>query len=273
MAQDPYMAPALVKEPIYYQLHQALRQLIHDEALLPGGKFLTERVIAERFGVSRATANKCLAGLVGEGLLEFRKGLGTFVKPVPLGYDLNRLISFTEKARAAGVEPETRVLKFTERLASGLPADVRARLQLSGRQLVLDVMRLRLAGGKPVILERRYLVRRRCSSLTRHDLAGSLYQALTLKCHLEIAGADQTIRAIAVAPADARLLGVAPGTPALSANAIGHLEDQTPIWWEHTIYRGDVYEFHTQLGGIRDARCAVGRLRLGDAAGRQGASS
>lgn len=267
------MPAALVKEPIYYQLHQALRQVIHEQALSPGGKFLTERVIAERFGVSRATANKCLAGLVGEGLLEFRKGLGTFVRPAPLGYDLNRLISFTEKARAAGVEPATRVLKFAERSASVLPADIRARLQLSARQVVLDMMRLRLAGGKPVILERRYLVRRRCPSLTRDDLAGSLYQALTVKCHLEIAGADQTIRAIALAPADAKVLRVAAGTPALSATAVGHLEDQTPIWWEHTIYRGDVYEFHTQLGGIRDARCAVGRLRMGNAAGKQGASS
>jgi len=54
------MAPALVKEPIYYQLHQALRQVIHEEALSPGGKFLTERVIAERFGVSRAWIGKML---------------------------------------------------------------------------------------------------------------------------------------------------------------------------------------------------------------------
>ncbi|MFN9913156.1 MAG: GntR family transcriptional regulator, partial [Pirellulaceae bacterium] len=43
-------------------------------------RFLTEREIADRFGVSRPTANKALASLVSEGLLEFRRGVGTFVQ-------------------------------------------------------------------------------------------------------------------------------------------------------------------------------------------------
>lgn len=257
------MAVNLVKEPIYYQLHQALRQVIQERSLAPGEKFLTERQIAQRFGVSRATANKCLAGLVGEGVLEFRKGLGTFVKPAPLGYDLNKLISFTHKAQAVGVVPHTRVLRFLQRPAWKLEPALRRELRLDARQSVLDVVRLRLAGSTPVILERRFLVRRFCTDLTRDDLAGSLYEALSRKCRLKIAGAEQTIRAVALAAADARLLKVATATPALSATATAYLDDQTPLWWENTIYRGDVYEFHTRLGGIGDSRPALGRLRLG----------
>jgi DNA-binding GntR family transcriptional regulator len=45
-----------------------------------GERLLTERQICERFGVSRATANKALSNLVSEGVLEFRKGVGTFVR-------------------------------------------------------------------------------------------------------------------------------------------------------------------------------------------------
>jgi DNA-binding GntR family transcriptional regulator len=53
-----------------------------------GDRFLTERQVSEQFGVSRATANKALANVVAEGVLEFRKGVGTFVREPLLDYDL-----------------------------------------------------------------------------------------------------------------------------------------------------------------------------------------
>ena len=93
------MASLLVKEPIYQQLNGYLKQLIDSGECPIGGKFLTERQICERYGVSRATANKALSNLVSEGLLEFRKGVGTFVRGRPLDYNLRALVSFTDKAR------------------------------------------------------------------------------------------------------------------------------------------------------------------------------
>ena len=74
------MAYLLVKEPIYQQLNGQLRLLIGSKECPLGSQFPTERQICERYGVSRATANKALSNLVSEGLLEFRKGVGTFVR-------------------------------------------------------------------------------------------------------------------------------------------------------------------------------------------------
>ena len=73
-----------------------------------GGKFLTERAICGRFEVSRATANKALSNLVSEGLLEFKKGVGTFLKSKPPEEDIQSLASFTRNAIAAGKVPTTR---------------------------------------------------------------------------------------------------------------------------------------------------------------------
>src|SRR6478672_10049530 len=102
----------LVKEPIYQQLNCQLRTLITSGEYADGSQFLTERQICERFGISRATANKALSNLVSEGLLEFRKGIGTFVRGRALDYNLKALVSFTDKAVAAGKRPTTEVLQF-----------------------------------------------------------------------------------------------------------------------------------------------------------------
>ena len=70
----------LVKTPIYQQLSQQLRDLIRQGEFKANDQFLTERQISDRFGVSRATANKALSNLVSEGILEFKKGIGTFIR-------------------------------------------------------------------------------------------------------------------------------------------------------------------------------------------------
>ena len=98
----------LVKEPIYQQLNTHLRRSSRPESTRSGLQFLTERQICERFGVSRATANKALSNLVSEGLLEFRKGIGTFVRGRALDYNLKALVSFTDKARGRRQKPEHR---------------------------------------------------------------------------------------------------------------------------------------------------------------------
>ena len=84
----------IVKEPIYKQLNNILRELIDSDTYQTSDKFLTERVICKQFGVSRSTANKAISNLVSEGLLEFKKGIGTFVKSKSGLFDLRSLISF-----------------------------------------------------------------------------------------------------------------------------------------------------------------------------------
>ena len=105
-------AKRLVREPMYQQMNEIMRALLKTGEFSEGDRFLTERQIAERFQVSRPTANKVLAGMVSEGLLEFKKGVGTFVCPPPLNYDIQTLISFTQKVIDAGKTPATRVLEF-----------------------------------------------------------------------------------------------------------------------------------------------------------------
>lgn len=250
----------LVKDPIYRQLHDELCGLLRAGGFPPGAQFLTEREVGARFAVSRATANKALAGLVSEGMLEFRKGVGTFVAAAPLGYDLRALASFTGKCRDAGRTPSTKVLRFAKLRARSAPAEVRAALRAEAGEPLYFVERLRLADREPVILERRYIVASHCLGLSRADCAGSLYALWAERYRLQIAGAEQSIRAVDLSAHEARRLRVRPGRAGLLTIATGYLAGGAPLWWEWTLYRADAYEFQNRLGGLRDAHPAVGHF-------------
>jgi len=251
----------LVREPIYQQLNQALRERIRSGEFEVGDQFLTERQIGEQFNVSRATANKALSNLVSEGVLEFRKGVGTFLRGGILDYDLRSLVSFTEKARAAGMVAATRVLCLEVLLAGEAEFEITDKLRVNPDEAIYYIERLRLADGQPVILENRYVVQRFCPDLSEQELAGSLYALWADKYKLDIVGADQTIRALSIDAPDAELLDVKDGTAGFLVLSTGYLSGGVPLWWERTIFRGDAYEFHNRLGPVQTARPAAGTLR------------
>lgn len=190
-------AKRLVREPMYQQMNEIMRALLKTGEFSEGDRFLTERQIAERFQVSRPTANKVLSGMVSEGLLEFRKGVGTFVCPPPLNYDIQTLISFTQKVIDAGKTPATRVLEFKRINASLAEAEVAAKLQVWNQEL-FAITRLRLADRVPVILERRWVSTDVFTGLTRQEMKGSFYALCREKYELKITESDQTIRAVAL---------------------------------------------------------------------------
>ena len=262
------MLSAIVKEPIYHQLNSHLRQLITSGECPIGDKFLTERQICERYGVSRATANKALSNLVSEGLLEFRKGVGTFVRVHALDYNLRVLVSFTDEAIAAGKRPSSRVLHFEDVSARDVLDEVPQVLQTGPDGRLFYVERLRLADNLPVILEKRYIVAEHCPGLTEVDLAGSLYAVWTERYRLTVEGADQRVRAVNLRGGEARALQVRDGAAGLLVSSVGYLTGGGPLWSERTLYRGDAYEFHSRLGGIQPARYAQGKfLETGETAG------
>lgn len=250
----------IIREPIYHQLNNQLRQLIASGNSPVGSKFLTERQVCERFGVSRATANKALSNLVAEGILEFRKGVGTFVRGSGINYNLRALVSFTEEAIAAGKRPRTEVVEFTTIQAADVLDESPSLLGVSGDAQLFYLERLRFADELPVILERRYIVARYCPDLTAADAAGSLYRVWTDRNRLDVEGADESLRAVNIRGTDARTLQVRDGAAGILIRSVGYLAGHTPLWSERTLYRGDAYEFHNRLGGIQPAGRASGKF-------------
>jgi len=245
----------------HQQLIVKLRKLLRSRPFVPGARFLTERDIALRFNTSRPTANKAISSLVSEGLLEVRRGAGTFVRDSVLDYDLERLVSFTDKARAAGRKPGTRLIEYRQLTAGEAPFETVQALRVEAHETLIYLERIRLADGKPVIFERRYVVARLCPTMNRTDARGSLYTCWTEKCRLKISGAEEIIHAINATKAQAEHLKVAVGSACFQIVATGYAAVETPLWHEKTLYRADVYEFRNRIGGLSVARAAMGRIK------------
>ena len=90
--------------PRYAQLYRHLAEVITSGALEADAQLPPERDLAEMADVSRVTVRKAVAQLVGEGILEQRRGAGTFVRPQPpkMEHSLSALVSFTEYMRQRG---------------------------------------------------------------------------------------------------------------------------------------------------------------------------
>jgi len=243
--------PAVVTEPVYRQLTRVCRDALRQGDFKPGEQFPSERELAAQYGVSRATANKVISNLVAEGLLRFRKGIGTFVREPSrsLHTSLREMESFTQHAQALGMKPETRILAFEKVAARDLPADVATGLRLdpTAKQGAMYFERLRLADGEPVILEQRWLLASLVPGLRKRELAGSLYALLEERFQVTLAGERHVIRARALDSREADLLQTPDAMPALVVEGPGFDQEREPVWYQVLVYRADKYQLVNEV--------------------------
>jgi GntR family transcriptional regulator, transcriptional repressor for pyruvate dehydrogenase complex len=74
LSEQPYSAK------LYLDVVESLRKIIDTAGLLPGDKIPSERELAERLDVGRSSVREALRALELLGLIETRRGEGTFIK-------------------------------------------------------------------------------------------------------------------------------------------------------------------------------------------------
>src|SRR5437016_13173452 len=94
--------------PAYKRIQSVIWKRIEAGQLKPGDVVESERELARIHSVSLMTARHALAGLEREGIVERRRGSGTFVAPPKIHF--NKLMSYTEHMSSRGLPPRTRVL-------------------------------------------------------------------------------------------------------------------------------------------------------------------
>ncbi|HZA05995.1 MAG TPA: GntR family transcriptional regulator [Propionibacteriaceae bacterium] len=142
---------------------------------VPGDALPSEAELCERFGVSRMTVRQALAELTTEGLVERRRGQGTFVTAPPVHRRPGVFLSFTEEMGRRGLRPSSRLVSAG--LDSPRPDEV-TDLGLAPGEQVVRVVRVRLADGVPIALEEAALVARLAGVLDADLESGSLHTEL-----------------------------------------------------------------------------------------------
>ena len=199
------------KTPVYQRIQNTIRKRIEAAQLTPGDAVPSERELAKTHEVSLMTARHALAGLEREGIVERRRGAGTFVSMPKIHF--NKLMSYTEHMSSRGLVPRSRVLlaKVIEH-----EQEVAARLGLPVSSHLVKIERLRLTGEEPFALETCYLPAPDFSGLVTAPLGrSSLFAALEHDYGVELAHADEEVDATAAHANIARLLAVPNDTPVL----------------------------------------------------------
>lgn len=231
--------------PLYSKVETALAQEISSGILIPGDQLPPEDQLIERFGVSRTTVRKAVENLVARGLVEIRRGKGTFVAQRKITQELTELTGFVEDMQALGRSPTARLL---DKQIVPADADVARRLAVPLGSLVMRIQRVRLADGVAMSLDETYLPREIGEKVVTHDLdAEPIFSLLEDKYNLPLTEAEYRLEAVTATPDVAQALAVAPDSAVFLIERTSYTEGHRPIDYEKLHYRGDLISFVTRL--------------------------
>ena len=244
-------ATTQAKAPKGGHKYQAVRAYLADlivSELAVGDAVPSERVLTEKFGVSRMTVRQALDALVADGVLQREQGRGTFVAPQHTDFEM-RLTTFGEEARRRGMVPGTQVLESGTTPAGRLVAEA---LGCGEDELMHYVERLRFADGTPMGVVRAGVPVHLAPDLLDDGVPDSLYDALKVRGHAPTWGEDTILAAEATAK-ELALLAMNGGRAVLRAHR-RTFSDDGACMYSQMCYRGDRYSVVVPL---REARPTI----------------
>lgn len=221
--------------PAYQRIQSAIRKRIDAGHLRPGDPVSSERDLAKLHEVSLMTARHALASLEREGIVERRRGVGTFVSAPKIHF--NKLMSYTEQMSSRSLTAGSKVL-FAKVLDN--ENEAAARLSLPPTSQVVKLERLRHAAGEPFALETCYLSATDFSGLLDAPIGReSLFGILERNYKIELGYADEEVDATAADPRIAEILSIPRRDPLLRIRQVIYSTKGQAIMYVLGFYRSD----------------------------------
>src|SRR5437773_6233814 len=221
--------------PAYQRIQRVIRKRIDSGQLQPGDPVPSERDLAKTHHVSLMTARHALASLEREGLVERRRGIGTFVAAPKIHF--NKLMSYTEQMSSRSLTAGSRVL-FAKVLDN--ENEAAARLSLPPTSQIIKLERLRHAAGEPFALETCYLNAAEFPGLLDAPIGReSLFGILERNYKIELGYADEEVDATAADPRIAETLSIPRRDPLLRIRQVIYSTKGRPIMYVLGFYRSD----------------------------------
>ncbi len=239
---------SLPRIPIYMQIVDALMERIEQGDPAPGDRMAPERTLAEEFAVNRRTVRHALDILERRGLVERRRGSGTFISLPRLERDAAEFFHFTERVRQRGSTAGSLVLNLERAVPSPLVAH---ELELSPLAEIYRCHRLRTVNGLPVLIETFALPADLVPNFESFDFGvRSVYEIMRAEYGIEVEYARQSLEAVALSEIEAQWLGATPGAPAMVERRLAFDDRGRPVDFGTDLYRGDRVRFVTNAATV-----------------------
>jgi GntR family transcriptional regulator len=250
--------------PLHYQIRQQIALAIADGRLVPGDLLPPEEDLAAQGSVSRTTIRQALAALVHEGLIERKRGKGSWVLEPRIDQQLIELTGFVEDMLSRGLEPEARVIAMKVVSADIVVAE---ELGIEEGSQAVRIERVRLGDRRPILFDVSHLPLDIGEQVIKEDLRKRpIFDILERDLGVVLSEADYHIRAVPAQEPIAAHLRVRRGAPLLMIERTTYSRDGTPVDYENLYYRADRMTFSMRLkrGATRQETADAGRITWGD---------
>jgi GntR family transcriptional regulator len=237
--------PVVQQSLLYSRVETVLAREIINGGLKVGDQLPTEDDLIARFEVSRITVRRAIQNLVSRGLVEIRRGKGTFVAAPKITQELAELSGFVEDMHALGRKPTARVLGKEIVTAD---ATVASQLALTRGERVVRIRRVRLADAIPLSFDETFLPLEIGKKIITNNLkVEPIFSLLERKYDVPLTEAEYKLDAVAAETEVAAALKVKQGSPIFRIERTSYSRGSRPVDYERLHYRGDLVQFVTRL--------------------------
>jgi GntR family transcriptional regulator len=231
--------------PLYAQVENVIIERIDNGSLPVGSRLPSEDSLVQEHAVSRTTIRAAIQSLVQRGLVQIRRGKGTFVTQPKITQELTELTGFVEDMEALGRRPTAKVLDQRIVAADELVA---RRLALRQGTSVVRIQRVRLADGKPLSFDETYLPKELGEKVMADNLKTEpIFSLLEQKYHTPLVEAEYQLEAVCADATVAKALRVRFGSAIFLIERTSYSLGHRPVDYEKLHYRGDQIRFVTRL--------------------------
>jgi GntR family transcriptional regulator len=231
--------------PLHAQVEESLVRCMSESELLPGARLPSEDSLVERYVVSRTTIRTAVQSLIARGLVEIRRGKGTYVTQPVITQELTELTGFVEDMQKLGREPSAEVV---DRRMVAASETVARQLSLQRGAAVARIQRIRFADAIGLSFDETYLPQDLGEKIMAEDLERQpIFSLLEQKYSTPLVEAEYRLAAVAAHGTVARALGINPGSPIFLIERTTFSDNHRPVDYERLYYRGDHIRFVTRL--------------------------
>lgn len=214
--------------------HKQIKEDIVEDILSgvyePGDMIPRQSDYAKKYNVSRLTVRKAIDDLVLKGILQAKKGKGTFVQEIATkAYSYRRLSGFSSNVVSSDAKVHSKVISIQE-IEADRPLAVH--LQIEENSKVILIERLRYVNDNCVAFQKSYLAKERVGEIDfeKENLnVNSLYSVLNKKAGIVLSYLDERFRAIRASEELSAYFQVEQGDPILYVKRVTYDSNHVPI--------------------------------------------